>query len=149
MRKNADISEDSWVGTCSHKEFWPLDYKDLAYRFCRNGPTITQQSVHTFMVNMRMNENYFLWALIHENKCNQKCSTPSEEDNGQFWSNHITIWPRTQGTVLPNGVKVAVWDLSQIFQKLKKMVLSCTLHSYWMNLVQKWTSEYTEFINLD
>ena len=51
MRKNADISEDNWVGTCSHKEFWPLDYKDLAYRFCRNGPTITQQSVHTFMVN--------------------------------------------------------------------------------------------------
>ena len=38
------------------------------------------------------------------------------------------------GTVLPNGVKVAVWDLSQIG-------LSCTLHSYLMNLVQKWTSE--------
>ena len=33
MRKNADISEDSWVCTCSHKEFWPLDYKDLANRF--------------------------------------------------------------------------------------------------------------------
>ena len=36
--------------------------------------------------------------------------------------------------VLPNGVKVAVWDLSQMFQKLKKMFLSCRLHSYWMNL---------------
>ena len=54
-----------------------------------------------------------------------------------------------QGTVLPNGVKVAVWDLCQIFQKWKWMVLSCTLLSYWMNLAQKWTSEYTELINLD
>ena len=53
------------------------------------------------------------------------------------------------GTVLPNGVKVAVWDLSPIFQKWKEMVLSCTLHSYWMNLVKKWTTEHTEFINLD
>ena len=28
--------------------------------------------------------------------------------------------PRGRGTVLPNGVKVAVWDFSQIFQKWKK-----------------------------
>ena len=27
----------------------------------------------------------------------------------------------------------------------KKMVFSCTLHSYWMNLVQKWTSACIEF----
>ena len=115
MRKNADISEDSWVCTCSHKEFWPLDYKDLAYRFCRNGPTITQQSVHTFMVNMRMNENYFLWALIQENKCNKKCSTPSEEDNGQFWSNHITIWQKTTNKETDESWDIPIYNMKNQF----------------------------------
>ena len=57
-------------------------------------------------------------------------------------SEGLEIWGG--GTVLPNGVKVAVWDLSQIFKKEKKMflhimyskALRCTFLGEWKKLVQ-------------
>ena len=69
-------------------------------------------------------------------------TTPDFQTLQQPCSKSAFLPPPLAATVLPNGVNVAVWDLSKIFQKWKKLVFSCTLHSYWINLVQKWASEY-------
>ena len=87
---------------------------------------------------------------VHLSDYNSDFSMPSDQEYGNniyfFKLQFNPIWGG--GTVLPNGVKVAVWDLSKMFQKMKKVVLSCSLPSYWMNLVQKWTFDNTEFLTL-
>ena len=50
-----------------------------------------------------------------------------------FVKNDETFAHLEHGTVLPNGVKVAVWDLSQMFKKWKKKFYHVVcIHIEWI-----------------